>query len=175
MENRSGLVVGAVVSHTDGFRERASALRLLDRVPGRRAKTLGTDKGYDMRDFVRDYRTRKVTPHVARNDAHQGGSAIDGRTSRDAGYGISQVIRKRIEEHFGCGKTVGRIRQTAYRGIKRVDQQFKLTMLASNLTRMLEYWRRCRKERRDEPPKRSSCAATRWPARSPEGHPVRSV
>lgn len=136
MENRSGLVVGAVVSHADGFAERASALRLLDCVPGRHAKTLGADKGYDMRDFVRDCRARKVTPHVARNDAHQGGSAIDGRTSRHAGYGISQVIRKRIEEHFGWGKTVGRIRQTAYRSIKRVDQHFKLTMLASNLTRM---------------------------------------
>ncbi|WP_198391829.1 transposase, partial [Burkholderia ubonensis] len=49
---------------------------------------------------------------------------------------ISQVVRKRIEEHFGWGKTVGRIRQTVYRGIKRVDQHFKLTMLASNLTRM---------------------------------------
>ncbi|KVK86430.1 hypothetical protein WJ47_05915 [Burkholderia ubonensis] len=77
-----------------------------------------------------------MTPHVARNDAHQGGSAIDGRTSRHVGCGISQVIRKRIEEHFGWGKTVGRIRQTVYRGIKRVDQHFKLTMLASNLTRM---------------------------------------
>ncbi|AJX14524.1 transposase DDE domain protein [Burkholderia ubonensis MSMB22] len=126
----------SVVSHADGFGERASALRLLDCVPGRHAKTLGADKGYDMRDFVRDCRARKVTPHVARNDAHQGGSAIDGRTSRHVGYGISQVIRKRIEEHFGWGKTVGRIRQTVYRGIKRVDQHFKLTMLASNLTRM---------------------------------------
>ncbi|MEN8506625.1 IS5/IS1182 family transposase, partial [Paraburkholderia terricola] len=29
-----------------------------------------------------------------------------------------------------------RIRQTVYRGIKRVDQHFKLTMVASNLTRM---------------------------------------
>ncbi|WP_198391355.1 transposase, partial [Burkholderia ubonensis] len=56
--------------------------------------------------------------------------------SRHVGYGISQVIRKRIEEHFGWGKTVGRIRQTVYRGIKRVDQHIKLTMLASNLTRM---------------------------------------
>jgi transposase len=136
MENRSGLVVGAVVSHADGFAERANALRLLDCVPGRHAKTLGADKGYDMRDFVRDCRARKVTPHVARNDTHQGGSAIDGRTSRHAGYGISQVKRKRIEEHFGWGKTVGRIRQTMYRGVKRVDQHFKLTMLASNLTRM---------------------------------------
>jgi transposase len=33
MENRTGLVVGAVVSHADGFAERANALRLLDRVP----------------------------------------------------------------------------------------------------------------------------------------------
>jgi hypothetical protein len=49
---------------------------------------------------------------------------------------MSQVIRKRIEEHFGWGKTVGPIRQTVYRGTKRVDQHFKLTMVASNVTRM---------------------------------------
>jgi DDE family transposase len=55
---------------------------------------------------------------------------------RHEGYQMSQVIRKRIEEHFGWGKTVGRIRQTVYRGIRRVDQHFKLTMIASNLTRM---------------------------------------
>ncbi|SAL88960.1 transposase, IS4 family protein [Caballeronia arvi] len=136
MENRSGLVVGAVVSHADGCAERASALRLLDCVPGSHAKTVGADKAYDTRDFIRDCRSRNVTPHVARNDARHGGSAIDGRTSRHEGYRISQVKRKRIEEHFGWGKTVGRIRQTVYRGIKRVDQHFKLTMMASNLTRM---------------------------------------
>ncbi len=45
-------------------------------------------------------------------------------------------MRKRIEEHFGWGKTVGRIRQTVFRGLQRVDQQFELTMTASNLTRM---------------------------------------
>ncbi|MBB5510889.1 transposase [Paraburkholderia sp. JPY681] len=136
MENRSGLVIGAVVSHADGFDERASALRLLERVPGTHAKTVGADKAYDANDFVNDCRARNITPHVARNDARQGGSAIDERTSRHAGYWMSQVIRKRIEEHFGWGKTVGRIRQTVYRGIKRVDQHFKLTMVASNLTRM---------------------------------------
>ena len=136
MENRSGLVVGAVVSHADGFAERANALRLLECVPGTHAKTVGADKAYDTHDFVNDCRARNVTPHVARNDARPGGSAIDDRTSRHEGYQISQVIRKRIEEHFGWGKTVGRIRQTVYRGIKRVDQHFKLTMIASNLTRM---------------------------------------
>jgi len=136
MENRSGLVVGAVVSHADGTAERIHALRLLDCVPGSHAKTVGADKAYDTRDFVADCRTRKVTPHVARNDGRRGGSAIGGRPSRHGGYEISQVIRKRIEEHFGWGKTVGRIRQTVYRGLRRVDQHFKLTMIASNLSRM---------------------------------------
>lgn len=129
MENRTGLSVGAVVSHADGFAERASALQLLDCVPGAHAKTVGADKAYDTRDFVSDCRARNVTSHVARNDERWGGSAIDARTSRHAGCRISQIIRKRIGEHFGWGKTV-------YRGIGRVDQHFKLTMVASNLTRM---------------------------------------
>jgi transposase len=136
MENRSGLVVGAVVTHADGFGERAAALAMLDTVPGTGPKTLGADKGYDMRDFVAACRQRSVTPHVAVNEAHQGGSALDGRTTRHHGYGLSQVVRKRIEEHFGWGKTVGRLRQTVYRGIRRVDQHFKLTMSASNLLRI---------------------------------------
>ena len=35
------------------------------------------------------------------------------------GYALSQTIRKRIEEHFGWGKTVGHIRQTMFRGLRR--------------------------------------------------------
>lgn len=136
MENRSGLVVGAVVTHADGFGERLAGLAMLDTLPGKGPKTVGADKGYDMRDFTAGCRKRGVTPHVARNVTHQGGSTIDGRTTRHAGYAASQIVRKRIEEHFGWGKTVGRIRQTVYRGIKRVDQNFKLTMTASNIVRM---------------------------------------
>jgi transposase len=136
MENRSGLVVGAVVSHADGMGERAAARAMLDTVPGNGPRTVGADKAYDTADFVSDCRDRHVTPHVAQNHERPGGSAIDGRTARHSGYAISQTIRKRIEEHFGWGKTVGHIRQTVYRGIKRVDQHFKLTMTASNLIRM---------------------------------------
>jgi transposase len=136
MENRSGLVVGAVVTHADGLGERAAALAMLDATPKRAIRTVGADKAYDTRDFVADCRARGVTPHLARNDGTHRRSAIDGRTTRHAGYAASQVIRKRIEEHFGWGKTVGRIRQTVYRGIARVDQHFKLTMTASNLIRM---------------------------------------
>ena len=136
MENRSGLVVGAVVTHADGMGERAAALSMLDTVPGAHPKTVAADKGYDTRDFIDACRQRRVTPHVASHDTRRGGSAIDGRTTRHPGYAVSQTIRKRIEEHFGWGKTVGRIRQTVYRGIKRVDQHFKLTMTASNIVRM---------------------------------------
>ena len=136
MENRHGLVVGAVVTHADGTGERAAALSMLDTVPGNHAKTVGADKAYDTADFIAACRSRNITPHVAQNVGRRGGSAIDTRTTRHVGYRLSQTVRKRIEEHFGWGKTVGRIRQTVFRGLQRVDQQFKLTMTASNLTRM---------------------------------------
>jgi len=138
MENRSGLVVGAVVTHADGFGERAAALAMLDAKPSSKPRTVGADRAYDTRDFVTACRGRGVTPHVASNDTRIGGSAIDGRTMRHEGYALSQIKRKRIEEHFGWGKTVGRIRQTVYRGIRRVDQHFKLTMTASNSCEWLE-------------------------------------
>ena len=136
MENRTGLVVGAVVTHADGTGERAAALAMLDTVPGKKPKSIGADKAYDTRDFVADCRERNVTPHVARNDTRRGGSAIDARTTRHIGYELSQTIRKRIEEHFGWGKTVGHIRQTVYRGLRRVDQHFKLPMTASKIIRI---------------------------------------
>jgi transposase len=135
MENRSGLVVGAVVTHADGYGEREAAAAMLQTVAGKGTRTVGADKAYDTADFVATCRSRGVTPHVAQNESKRR-SAIDGRTTRHAGYVASQVIRKRIEEHFGWGKTIGRLRQTVYRGIRRVDLQFKMTMTASNLVRM---------------------------------------
>ena len=136
MENRSGLAVSAMVTHADGTGERMAALAMLDCVPGSHAKSVGADKAYDTADFVAGCRERNIVPHVAQNSARRGGSAIDGRTTRHEGYRLSQVVRKRIEEHFGWGKTVGGIRQTVYRGLKRVDQHFKLTMTASNIVRI---------------------------------------
>lgn len=58
-----------------------------------------------------------VTPHVAQNIERRGGSAIDARTTRHPGYAVSQVIRKRIEEVFGWGKTIGPLRKTKLRGL----------------------------------------------------------
>jgi IS5 family transposase len=77
-----------------------------------------------------------VTPHVSRNINRQGGSAIDGRTIRHAGYQVSQRKRKRIEEVFGWLKTVGMLRKTRHRGVFKVGWVFTFAAAAYNLVRM---------------------------------------
>lgn len=136
MENRNGLIAAAKVVPPSGTAERDTALALIDAntVPGRR--TVGADKAYDTREFVAQLRARAVTPHVTQNDQRPGGSAIDARTTRHPGYALSQCIRKRIEECFGWGKTIGGLRQTKYRGTAKVDFQFVFTMTAYNLVRL---------------------------------------
>lgn len=106
MENRNGLIVDAAFTHANGTAEREAALEMLDRHrPDWRRITLGADKAYDVSGFIDDLRARKVTPHVA-VDGHltktgkRRRTAIDGRTVRQSGYGVSQRHRKRIEEVF---------------------------------------------------------------------------
>src|SRR3982751_2001999 len=77
-----------------------------------------------------------ATPHVAANYTRPGGSAIDGRTTRHAGYWISQQKRKRIEEVFGWLQTVGMLRKTRARGLLRVGWVFTFAAAAYNLVRM---------------------------------------
>ena len=76
-----------------------------------------------------------VTPHVAQNTSGRS-SAIDGRTTRHAGYAVSQRIRKRIEEAFGWIKTIAGQEQTKLRGRDRVGWAFTFAAAAYNLTRL---------------------------------------
>lgn len=99
-------------------------------------KTRGADKGYDARDFVKDLRQRKVTPHIAANTERKGGSAIDGRTTRRGGYTVSQRIRKWVEEIFGWLKTVGGFRRTRFKGWDRAELQALLAGTALSLLRI---------------------------------------
>jgi IS5 family transposase len=137
-DNRHGLVVNAQVTLATGTAERDAAGQMLADAASvaPRAITVGADKNYDTAGFVAGCRANRVTPHVAQNDGRPGGSAIDERTTRWPGYAVSQQKRKRIEQVFGWGKTVGRIRQAMYRGLERVDQLFVLTQVGYNLTRM---------------------------------------
>jgi transposase len=134
MENRHGLVVDACLTQADGHAERIAALHMIEpraERPGR--ITLGADKGYDVEDFVNELRTLNVAPHVA---AKAKGSAVDGRSTRHAGYKLSQVIRKRIEEVFGWTKSAAGLRKTRHRGLGRVGWQFTFTLAAYNLIRL---------------------------------------
>jgi len=135
MENRNGLIVDALVTQASGTAEREAALTMLGRQAGRHRATLGADKAYDVAGFVAGLRTLNVTPQVAQNTSGRR-SAIDGRTTRHAGYATSQRIRKRIEESFGWIKTVGNLGKTRHRGTARVGWMFTLTAAACNLVRL---------------------------------------
>jgi hypothetical protein len=76
-----------------------------------------------------------VTPHVAQNTSNRS-SAIDERTTRHAGYGVSQWKRKRVEEIFGWLKTVGLLRKTRHRGRRRVNWMFIFGLAVYNLVRL---------------------------------------
>lgn len=141
MENRNGLVSDACLTRASGTAEREAALTMLDRRAGGRRITLGADKGYDVAAFVQALRQRQVTPHIAadRRVSKHGvvrHSEIDMRTTRHAGYEVSQRIRKRIEEVFGWTKSTAGLRQTKFRGLARVGWAFSLTAAAYNLIRL---------------------------------------
>jgi transposase len=136
-DNRHGLVVSVAATTSDGRAEREAAVDMLSDVadPDKRI-TVGADKAYDTKGFVKECREMNVTPHVAQNINRTGGSAIDARTTRHAGYGSSQRKRKCIEQCFGWGKSIGPMRQVMVRGLDKVDQLLTLTMAAYNLTRL---------------------------------------
>ena len=136
MENRNGLIVGAVATRASGHAERLAAVHLIEphaERPGR--VTVGGDRGYDAEDFITEMREINVTPHVAQNDNRRR-SAIDGRTTRHPGYAVSMCIRKRIEEAFGWAKTVAGLRKARHRGLPKIDWQFTFAMAAYNLIRL---------------------------------------
>ena len=134
MENRSGLIVDTRLTLVSGHAERLAALEMIAPHADRpRAVTLGADKGYDAADFVEELRTLNVRPHVAQKRRH---SAIDGRTTRHAGYATSQRIRKRIEEAFGWIKTIAGLRKTRFVGRGRTGWAFTFAAAAYNLVRL---------------------------------------
>jgi transposase len=136
IENRNGLVVDTELLQANGTAERDAALLMAERIAGVGRITVAADKGYDTRDLVAEMRGMNVTPHVAQNDKRRGGSAIDARTTRHAGYKTSQRKRKRIEEVFGWLKTVGMLRKTRLRGVHKVGWVFTFAAAAYNLVRM---------------------------------------
>src|SRR6266567_6863351 len=102
MENRHGLAVAGLVTHATGTAERRASETML-KAKARAASgriTVGEDKAYDVAEHVAKLRAMNVTPHVAQyNSAGAKGrqSAIDARTTRHDGYGMSQTCRAMTE------------------------------------------------------------------------------
>lgn len=134
MENRHGLPVAGKVTEALPQAEWDAALEMLQAVRQGKGGTVGGDAGYDSVTFVESVRGIGMTPHVAQHTKRA--SAIDGRTTRHAGYEISLKKRKRIEEIFGWLKTVGGMRKLRHRGRALVQWMFTLALTGYNMVRI---------------------------------------
>lgn len=132
-ENRNGLIVETELTQATGTAEREAALEMIARLPGVGQKTMGGDKNYDQSGLVEGARAHNVTPHVARKRRY---SAVDGRTTRHAGYAKSQRRRKLVEERFGWLKDIGGLRKLKHRGLAKVRWIFTFAAAACNVVLM---------------------------------------
>jgi IS5 family transposase len=131
LDNRHGLVRNVCVTAATGTAEREAAL-LMAQASVPPGSTLGGDKNFDAHALVQALRVLLITPHVAQK-TH---SAIDGRTTRHAGYAVSQQKRKLVEQVFGWMKTVGGLRKLRHRGGMLIDWIVTFAAAAYNLIRM---------------------------------------
>jgi transposase len=136
MEHRSGLLVDTLLTPATGHGERDAALVMAQRIPGEHRVTLAGDKAFDTQASVTEWRRMGITPHVAQHDGGGRASAIDGRTTRHRGYGVSQRKRKLVEQAFGWMKTVGGLRKLHHRGGPLVAWIFTFTAAAYNIVRL---------------------------------------
>lgn len=136
MENRNGLCVDIEVRSVLET-ETEVAKDMLSRQARKRVRptTLGADKGYHIKDFVAHLRKKNIAPHIAQIEGRNT-PGLDARTTRHAGYAISQRKRKRVEEIFGWMKAYGGLRRTMARGLARVRIHAYIVAAAYNLLRM---------------------------------------
>jgi hypothetical protein len=72
-------------------------------------------------------------PAVQRNRTVEG---VDEALTQSAGYRISLIVRRRIEEIFGWVQTTGGLRKSRYRGVARTNLCAQLVASTYNLVRM---------------------------------------
>lgn len=135
-DNRHGLCAELAVTDATEAEHRV-AERLLGPARRRRwpVRSVGADKGYCVREFIAACRRQHIRPHVARIEGRRT-PGLDGRTTRQAGYAVSQRTQERLEEIFGWLKTYGGLRKTRFAGQARVAPHATLAATAYNLLRM---------------------------------------
>jgi transposase len=137
-ENQHGLIVGACVSEAGTRAEREAALRLLDEGGGGPRRTLGADKQYQEREFVRALRERAIVPHIAEYERGQlqQRNSLRPEERNSPGFLHSQRKRKLVEQSFAWIKHWAGFRQVKLRSRRRVEWLFQLAAAAYNLVRM---------------------------------------
>lgn len=137
MENRNGLCVDFRLAPATGYAERDEAMEMLRRLRRRgfNPRTVAGDKGYCLGDFPQRVVDLGIRPHLAIPETAPAHSPAR-RFCRSAGYKVSQVIRKRIEEIYGWAKTVGGYRKTRVKGRAKTWASGYWVMAAYNLSRM---------------------------------------
>lgn len=157
VENRNGLLVHMTVRPAvgEGCSEPEVADEQLDELSmrGMNPKSVGADKGYHTKDFVRKNREKGTAPHVAQVKGRKT-PGLDGRTTRSAAYKTSQRLRKRAEEPFGWMKTVGMFRKSRWLGVATTDFVCQFVAASCNLIRMAKL-----AEPLDDPPTHQVAAA----------------
>ncbi len=137
MDNRHGLITDVTVSPSVGTTEAEEAVEMLVRQRRKhvKPKSVGADKGYHSQWFVEELRSRGIRPHVACIQGRKS-QGLDGRTLNSCAYRASQIVRKRIEQFFGWGKTVAGLGKTRLRGVQRNAQLLYVIAAAYNLLRI---------------------------------------
>ena len=137
MDNRHGLITDVSVTPSVGVTEPEAALALVERQRRKRLRpaSVGGDKGYYTQKFVKALVANRIAPHIARDDNRPIVGSYVGRINARA-YRASQIVRKQIEQFWGWGKTVGGLRKTRFRGVKRTAQLAHLNAAAYNLVRI---------------------------------------
>ena len=146
MENRSGLCLDIAVDEANGYAERIQSAAMLDHVHRRHRlwpRTLGADAGYKDGAYLHALEQFGIDPHVPVGDGPIRGDDAASQARRRAryrgsttAYGISQRIRKRVEEIFGWCKAVGGLARCRFVGRWKLKQQGEVTAAAYNLLRM---------------------------------------
>jgi len=137
MENRNGLVLGLSVTppHENAEVKAAEALLNEQKRQGIEPDSVGGDKGFCQRGFIKELRGRGIKPHLAKIEGRRV-PGLDGRTTGSKGFASSQRVRKRIEECFGWLHTVGGTKKVKVRGRDKVEMAFVLAGCALNLLRI---------------------------------------
>jgi len=141
MENRNRILMGIGVEVFRGpTSELEGGLSLLERAKKRlrlRPKTLGADKGYFEKKFIKKLFRRQIEPHIAAQDRGRDRAHVRVRMrQRGFGFRLSQMARKKIEELWGEGKDWHGLRRFGRRMLTNVRQEAWLIGWLVNLKRL---------------------------------------